>query len=70
MRVGAANPKSVWWNDEVKTMVYRKEDAWNEVLGGRDEGAREKCLEVYKEEKIKGAFIKVRRRFKNRLEGR
>ena len=23
---------SVWWNDEVKAMVRKKEDAWNEVL--------------------------------------
>ena len=26
MRVGRKNPKSVWWNDEVKAAVRRKED--------------------------------------------
>ena len=25
VRVGGKNPKSVWWNDEVKTAVRRKE---------------------------------------------
>ena len=43
MRVGGGNPKSVWWNDHVKSGVKRKEDAWKEVLGTRDEDARERC---------------------------
>ena len=46
--VGVGNPKSVWWNDQVKAAVKRKE-----VLGARDEDARERSLEVYKEEKRK-----------------
>ena len=29
------------------------ETAWKEVLGARDEDAKERCLEVYKEEKRK-----------------
>ena len=33
-------------NDQVKAAVKRKE-----VLGARDEDARERCLQVYKEEK-------------------
>ena len=40
----------MWWNDQVKAAVKRKEDAWKEVLGAKDEVARERCLEVYKEE--------------------
>ena len=39
------------WNDQLKAAVKRKEDAWKEVLGARDEEAKESCLEVYKEEK-------------------
>ena len=42
----------MWWNDQVKAAVKRKEDAWK-VLGTRDEDARERRLEVYKEEKKK-----------------
>ena len=42
------NPESMWWNNQVKAAVKRKE-----VFGARDEEARERCLEVYKEEKRK-----------------
>ena len=41
------------WNDEVKAAVRRKEAAWKKVLGARDEDAKERCLEIYKEEKRK-----------------
>ena len=40
--------KKEWWNNQVKVAVERKE-----VLGARDEDAKERCLEVYKEEKKK-----------------
>ena len=53
MQVGCANPKSVWCNDQVKDVVKRKEDAWKGLLGAREEDGRERCLEVYKEEKRK-----------------
>ena len=43
----------MWWNDQVKATVKRKEDAWKEVLGTGDEDAKERCSEVYKEEKRK-----------------
>ena len=32
VRVGGKNPKSVWWNDEIKSAVGRKEAAWKGVL--------------------------------------
>ena len=35
-------PKSVWWNDEVKAAVRRKEAAWKEVLAASDEEAKER----------------------------
>ena len=53
VRVGGNNPKSVWWNDEVKAADKRKEAAWKEVLGARDEYAKERCRKAYKEEKRK-----------------
>ena len=51
MRVEGGNTKTVWWNDQVKGAIKRKEDAWEEVLGARDEVAKERSLEVYKEKK-------------------
>ena len=42
----------MWWKDQVKAAV-EEEDAWKEVLGARDEDARKRCLEVYKEEQRK-----------------
>ena len=43
----------MWLNDQVKAGVKRKEDAWKEVLEARDEYARRRFLEAYKEEKRK-----------------
>ena len=48
MEVGGGNPKSVWWNDQVKATVNKKE-----VLGAKDEDVRERCMETYKEKKRK-----------------
>ena len=58
-------------NDEVKTAVKA---TWKEVLGTRDEDAKQRCLETYKEEKRKYIrcvhYIRARRRYMNSLEGR
>ena len=52
VRVGGKNKKSVWWlNDGAKVSVKRKESAWKEMLGGRDDVIKEGCMETYKEEK-------------------
>ena len=51
MRVGGKSPKSVWWKDEIKATVRRKEAAWKEVLVASDEEAKERCMEAYREEK-------------------
>ena len=40
------NPKNVLWNGVVKA-------AWREILGVRDEVAKDRCMEVYKKEKRK-----------------
>ena len=48
LQLGGGNPKSVWWNNQVKAAVKRKE-----VLGARDKDVRERCLKVYKAQKRK-----------------
>ena len=42
VRLGGKNPKSVWWNDEIKAAVKRKETAWKEVLEDNDEEEKER----------------------------
>ena len=52
------NPKSVWWNDEVKAAVRRKE-----ALAARDEEAkRVGYIEAYKGERLEGIYIKAKRK--------
>ena len=43
----------MWWKDKVKVAVKRKEAAWKEVLAASDEEVKERCMEAYREEKIK-----------------
>ena len=72
VRVGGRNPKVLWRNDEVKAAVKRKEDSWKEVLGVemKMQGKGVWKPTKRKNERLKGPFIKVRRRSKNSLEGR
>ena len=35
VKVGGKKPKTVWWNDETKDAVRKKEDAWKGVLAAR-----------------------------------
>ena len=51
IRVRGGNPKSGWWKDQVKAAVKRKEAAWKDVLGARDEDEKERCLEIYKKKR-------------------
>ena len=53
VRVGGKNPNSVWENDEVKEAFRRKEAVWKGVLADSEEEAKEKCMEVCKDEKRK-----------------
>ena len=45
--------QSVWWNNEVKSAVRRKEAVWKEVLAPSDEEEKERCMEAYREKKRK-----------------
>ena len=42
------NPKSVWWDDEIKAAVRRKV-----VLVASKEESKERCMEMYREDKRK-----------------
>ena len=55
----------------VKAEVKRRKTAWKEILGVRDEVARERCMEAYKEEKkkVKGCIYQ-RKKEVNGLFGR
>ena len=53
VRVEGKNPKSMWWNDEIKAAVRRKEAGWKGVLVASDEETKERCMEVYRKEKRK-----------------
>ena len=46
VRVEGKYPKSLWWNDEVKAVVRRKEVARKEKLAASDEEAKESCMEA------------------------
>ena len=58
------NPKNVWWSDEIKAAVRRKESAWKRLLAASDEEAKEICMEADREEKrkLKGVYIRVKRK--------
>ena len=40
VRVGGGNPKKVWWNNELKAAVKKKEAAWKEVFRARHVDAK------------------------------
>ena len=46
VRVGGKNPKSMWWNNEVKAAVRRRDYAWKDALAASNEEAKEGCMEV------------------------
>ena len=55
------------WNDVVQAAIETKEAEWKEVLGARDEDAKDRCMEVYKttkkkRERLKGVFLRANRR--------
>ena len=48
VKFGGKTPKSVWWSDEIKTAVRRKEDAWKRMLAASDVENKERCMEAYR----------------------
>ena len=48
VRMRGKDPKNVWWNNDVKAVVRKKE-----VLAAINEKAKERCMEAYREENIK-----------------
>ena len=57
----------MWWKDEIKTTVRRKEAAWKEVLAARSEEAEERCMEVNRE-RLKGqSKMKINEQFKIKM---
>ena len=67
--MGGNNPKSVWWNDEVKAADKRKEAAWKEVLGARNEDAKEICMKAYRKERRKEVNEQFRRKINQDVKG-
>ena len=45
----------------IKVEVRRKEAVWKEVLAAKDEEAKERCMEAYRE-KLKGIYIRAKKK--------
>ena len=53
----------MWWNDEIKTAVRRKEASWKGILAASDEETKERCMYVCTERrKIKRCIIQNKKR--------
>ena len=50
VRMEGIKTKNVWWNDMVNAVVKRKVTTWKELLEARDLVAKDRCMELYKEE--------------------
>ena len=58
------NPKTVWWNDEIKYAVRRKEDAWKEVMAASEMKRQKKNVWKHSEkrrERLKCVYIRGKR---------
>ena len=72
VRVEGKNPKSMWWNDEIKDAVRIKEAACKGVLEATDEETKERCIEAHREEKrkVKSCIIRSKKKVNKQFEGR
>ena len=58
----------MWCNDQIQTVVKRKEEAWKEVMRATDEDARKMCMST-KKKREKGLDVRqVRRMVHDRSE--
>ena len=63
VRIGGKNLKSVWWKDEIKAAVRRKDAVWKGVLAASDEETKERGMEAYREKrKVKRCIIQSKRK--------
>ena len=51
--MGGKNQKNMECNDKVKAVIRRKEVVWKGVFGATNEEIKERCMELYREEKSK-----------------
>ena len=57
VRLGGNNPKSIWWNNEVKAEVRGKE-----VLAASIEEAKERYGSLQRREMLKAVYISAKRK--------
>ena len=57
----------MWWNDEVKAAIRRKEATWREVLAASNDVWK---LIKKKRKRLKGIHIRAKRNLMNSFEGR
>ena len=71
VRIGKKNPKSEWWNDQVKPTIERKEVAQKSLLKTGDDIVNKRFIEIYKAiiTRVRSQ-IKVKKEANVQLEGR
>ena len=60
MREEGKNTRSIWWQDEVKVAVRRKEAARKEMSAANDEKGKEKCRKRTEKRKVKRCIYQIK----------